>query len=96
MNKIFNLFTLFKRNYHQHVKKSFPIIQYLNNHGFPSCKNCIHYIESIEKCNKFIKFNYASGDKEFASINICRSHLELCGPEARLKVLNMEGKFLGP
>jgi hypothetical protein len=96
MNKIFNPFTLFKRNCHQHVKKSFPTMQYLNNHGFTSCKKCIHYIESIEKCNRFIKHNFTSGNIEFASINICRSHLDLCGPEARYKVLDIDGKFLGP
>jgi hypothetical protein len=62
-------------------------MQYLNNNGFTSCDNCIHYIESIGKCNRFIKYNFASGVKEFASINICRSHLELCGPDAKYKVL---------
>jgi hypothetical protein len=88
-----------------HIKKSFPFdnsINYLTNNGYLSCHDCVHYISpksynfSNAKCKRFIKHNFDTGDKEFASISVCRSHLELCGPSAKYKISKENGKFLGP
>ena len=102
MNKIS---PILKRNCHQHIKKSFPFnnsINYLNNNGYPSCKDCIYYLSTKSynftnsKCKKFIKHNFDTGENEFASSNVCRSHIDLCGPEAKSKVLDMSTIVFGP
>jgi len=102
MNKIS---LILKRNCHLHIKKSFPFnnsINYLNNNGYPSCNDCIYYLSpksynfTESKCKIFIKHNFDTGDKEYASSSVCRSHLDLCGPEAKSKVLDMSTIVFGP
>jgi hypothetical protein len=90
-------FAIIKRNCHLHIQKTFPFnnnFNSLNNNGYQSCEDCIFYLSpnvynfTDSKCKRFIKQNLDTGDKEFASNNICRSHLDLCGPEAKAKVIN--------
>lgn len=90
MNKI----NIIKRFFcHQHLKRS--ELNYINNNGYNSCRDCI-YITNNSKCKRFFKINNETVEMEYADTKICRTYFQLCGPNALFKITNKNGQILGP
>jgi hypothetical protein len=94
--------TIINRFLHHHSKPIFPV-NFTKINGYPSCNDCIHFIQPnpndlfSTKCRKFLKKNFITNENEYISVDISRSHYELCGPEAKYKnVADYDGKFGGP
>ena len=94
--------TVIKRFSHQHVKTIFPV-NFTKTNEYPRCNDCVHFIQPnpydlfSTKCRKFFKKNFITNQNEYITVDISRSHYDLCGPEAKYKnVARYDGKFYGP
>jgi len=92
MNIRFTINKLVKRYSHQHTKKT-HIINCHKPISYPTCNDCVHFIQSKtndiynSKCNKFMKYNFITRERDLSTIDVIRSHYELCGPQAKHKKL---------
>jgi hypothetical protein len=87
--------TLFSRYIHNHSKSSIPTVvslQYVRNLGYPSCLDCVHFVQSkydnspdLGKCLKFAKKELRSGEIKLESAFVMRISESDCGPYARYK-----------
>jgi len=92
-------FYIGKRLSHTHSKKSVGLYNSLsnnvfngfNNFNYPSCDDCIYFIPSDSeqhKCKRFMKPIGFTGDNiNYVSVDTSRKHFELCGPEAKCKIV---------
>jgi len=95
--------TIINRFSHHHSKTIFPV-NFTKINEYPSCNNCIYFFQPnpyelfSTKCRKFLKKNFITNQNEYITIDISRSHYELCGPDAKHKNVSREddGKFGGP